>query len=1112
MAKVILDKDTDKDNFPIPNTPSAQGAIQNHSTLSVNFEDMFDDSKVKRVVYFINDLFTHKIFLESGIAHPQPNKILTINRSLNVLKISTGVFLLIVSMGFYEAYTSLQKQQKNLIPILLRISRLIQDLDYVHLTKTKQAPQVFDKQARELLSMVNVIQDANFFSWLVPASWFSPLHRDLTKSLHSIYRQTIIRSLQGQLMIKAHNLLTLRPKANNVSTSLGQLLNPKASAEYHLFHYFVEEMRSLLDNVYKFNNLKGGVDYRDLDSIVSYAFGMKLPEEFKENYESFRNVLLNMELPHIDLKPYQGAARQTLWVLYDHLLSALFSKNNEKSLYSRLNFYFSYIEGISNQESIDIEQWRTLSQGLMLALPKIGPQGENWIDQEFFNLGKDYEKLLDTLDTIYFFGKEVTQYLVDQTDLGFTQFKNSLIGFNKLFQQEGVKNKDDQIKKIPPSYALMELEKSLHELFGQNFMDHLPPSNLSFTLQPDKILNWDESMLDQTYSMISKFEGYTNSKLRFYANYMQIFLTMLGRSSLQTNIVSTLGRAELLTPMPIDNSPTKVSEQILKNCITNFKKYGDKILKIITILQTQQKGSGVLAFDLQTLVRDHAYYLLGLVEQLLVSFNPYMIIDNNFTWWDGKPGAAFKAYAVKDMADLEDVLLAQRQYLNYLTMDYAKVLVMFILNPILGHGPKDNINLLNHWRRIVDQVEEYPKKKSNNFLMKLEGFITGSLVNFDPRTALDKIDLAVTKEPTGDFFLGIKNAIQQKFLERCEVLTRQEMLANYQDLSDFFNKILANRFPFTNGLNVEQGEADPQDIAEFYKKFDSYGGSTKKILNQIYQLGNFSKDMVDFIQKVEILREFFAPYLDGTSGDSVPSFDFTVDFRVNKGQEKNTNLIVGWTFKVGDDLVITKADKQRQGRWLYGQPIEIGFRWPIIQSLLNDLDNSAKNPASPKIPVPLVDSNQPYLSVNESQATFIYKGRWSLLWLLRMQSTQRTSTSGIYDSMPYLLKFSIPVDGNDRAVAFNLVSVMAPSDKPKQPGSIIRIPSFPVTAPSIPIDVQNMATQAVLATGRVVPAPLPNKELGPNQSPILKTKEGEKDIGDKPKEGEKDVAVKEKNN
>jgi type VI secretion system protein ImpL len=321
------------------------------------------------------------------------------------------------------------------------------------------------------------------------------------------------------------------------------------------------------------------------------------------------------------------------------------------------------------------------------------------------------------------------------------------------------------------------------------------------------------------------------------------------------------------------------------------------------------------------------------------------------------------------------------------------------------------------------------------------------------KTVFDAVPLKDIHQTSGDYFLELIIQLKKAALSRAEVLCRQQSIKHYQELVGLFNKNLKGKFPFVGqDLRLTNAEVDPEDIREFFKKYDEFGGSPKEIINQVYQLGFDAAPALGFLQQLQDVKEFLRGFLQDSGADSVPSFDFSVDFRVNRQKETGGDMIVDWTLKPDEDNVINKNDKSRTGHWIYGNPVQISFRWPQSDSIPTR---------------PVRDLSQPLLSVDEKTATFTFSAKWSLLWMLRLHMANKNEYTPLQDPNPHVLKFTIPLSGDEKAVVYDLLTLTLPPDNPKKSGKTVRMPDFPFNAPDLPETVLQYADQPVLAEGEI---------------------------------------------
>ena len=956
-----------------------------------------------------------------------------------------------------------------MLPVLSRMDTMLHEIQQINLNEPGQSSEMFDTCARQLLEMMNQLQETKFFSVFVPASWFSPLHKDLQKTLKISYQQIVVRTIYIDLLLKARGLLHLRPTLQDRSASIGQLLQPTESSEYKLLQRYIEGLATLHEKIEKFNHLKSATDPKDLNDLVSYTFHAQLPREFIDHYRKFRTLLQNTTFPPIDLTPYQELARETLNILYQNLLNSLFTINDPSSLPARLQLFLQQ----ETKRLPDSAYLRQLSIDLAQIVPTLGEAGKTWMDGEFFNLGREFDSLLDKIDDSKLFGKDVTQFLVDQTAIGFSNLKLQLQAINRLLVQKPnmpVGPLAQKAAETLPSQGLISLQKSLTALFSEPYMAAAPTSTFAAQTPPGKVIYWDSKLIQAAYDMCKRFDEFSAKEAAAFPPVLQESMKLLARESLQANVISLLSQAQSFVDAPSSLSEGVAAEEILRSKIEDVKDSSPKFMKLLEILN--QDSVGFSFVELRNVLGSTSFWLLSQVESVLHAQNPYAVHDLTFSWWDGKQGAAFAGYSSKDTEDLKVYLSLQRQLMQTMALDFAKPLVSFLTCDVMSGVTGDKV-LLNKWSRIVDQMDAFVKKQPGNSVATLEDFILKTLNSYNLMNCSDLISLKDIQGESGDYFLETIRVLKKAVLSRGEVLKRKQGIQSYKKLATFYNQNLKNKFPFVaSNVNLNTPEVDPESIRDFFRLFDEAGGSAKAIFDQIYQLGSSTLPALRFLQNMEDVKNFFQNYLSGNGDNDLPTFTFDVDFRANRQQESGGDLIVDWTLKPNPDVTIDKNDKSHVGRWSYGNPVEIGFRWPEGDSI----------PANP-----VKDPSLPLLDVDGRKATFKYEGRWALLWMIKMQAATKGEYASLKDPNPFMLKFVIPTGTDSKAVVYNLITLMAPSANPKAPGKAIGVPVFPVLAPDLDASVSQYENQAVLTEGVVTavdypapsaPPPAPDADKG----------------------------------
>jgi type VI secretion system protein ImpL len=217
----------------------------------------------------------------------------------------------------------------------------------------------------------------------------------------------------------------------------------------------------------------------------------------------------------------------------------------------------------------------------------------------------------------------------------------------------------------------------------------------------------------------------------------------------------------------------------------------------------------------------------------------------------------------------------------------------------------------------------------------------------------------------------------------------------------------------------------------------------------------------------------------------VPTFDFNIDFRVNQEKEVGGNMIIEWTIAPDETSTISNNDKKRAGRWSYGNPVTLTFRWP----------DSAETQ-------PFLDEAQSFMAVDEQTVTYTYPGPWSFLWMMRTQQAISSDFTNMVDTQPYTLRFEIPNGPDEKTVIYNRIVLQKPGQG-KKPGSILKLPAFPTDAPGLDQKILDMADKAVIVQELVEPSPAIMEDIANRgEKETKETKEASK----KPKKSDDESA------
>lgn len=996
-----------------------------------------------RHIFFFQDVMLERVCKETGLAQPIHHRLIRANRNLNIAKASMAGFVGVSTFGLLGAYDKFSQNRDHLLPALGKVSTVLRQIPVNRFSESHATAAMFDEQTRQLISMMNNVDQTSFFSIYFPSSWFSPINHSLRSALKVSFDQIILRTIYMDLLLKAKDLLTLRPLPTDVTKSLAAQLTPTATIEYQLLKGFVERFIELSQNIEKYNSLKEGNDPGLLKDLVTYTLGIDLPDEFVRNYARFSRILKEIPYPHIELKPYQSAAQETLMVLYNHFLSNLMSPTNGNSIIGKINYILREFGQRQTEQLPDLMPLRVISKDLNDSLNVLGSDGNNWIDSAYFDPGSGFSDLMGLISDFPVFGSGVVNEFAGQTAVVYANFQRELRRLNDYLIDRSI----TPIGKTSyPSDGLVALQKSLTLLFAQDFMAQPAPATVLTNVAENQVVYWNSKLIDTATEMAKKYEEYHDKTISEFPPILRQTLKLTARQNLLQNILSLIAKSQTVAPASEGATAAASAEETLRNKIADVREISPKLSRLLQVMNDGGLGTNYVA--LRDTVGTLSTRLLVQVDKVFEGYQLYKTRGGNFDWWDGKVSPIMDGFNLRDERDMETYLEQQRSVIRNLALEYAKYMVDFLTSaPMRDYN--GNSLLVNKWKRIIEQVTNYDKKSPDNSIAALEVSIAKELMNVDLKKCFTAIPLREVKKTSGDYFVNRRVELRREILGRCEVLRRQQSISNYQTLAGFFNDNLKQKFPFATRPGRNTVEAEPEDIREFFRMYKEFGDNPKDLLDQVYQMGGNAKPMYEFLTNMDKVKIFFDSFLNAKPQAESPVFDFKVDFRVNVERESNGNMIIDWKVLPNETTEVTNYDKVRLGKWTVGDQFNLTLKWPEVSQLQ-----------------PYRDPAQPYLDVTDGVATFSYPGKWSLLWLIRGQLASGTDYNTVKDGTPYVLKFVIPNAPAIRTVVYNRITLLAPGvgDKPGRP---MTMPAFPSQAPEIPQDVLQVANESVLVKGAV---------------------------------------------
>lgn len=1034
---------SDDYDIAIMGTPDAD--VNEAGSLTASFRN---EEFAPKKIFFFEDLMFKKIFLEDGIASPIRSKVYQSNKSIFVAKVSTAAFVMIGSYGLFSARDQLKNSKNTLYPSLFKVSSIIKDAGSLTMKNLENnGNEILSECTTQLLSMMQQLNNARFSSIFVPASWFSSINKELTETLRVSYQRVVVRTIYMNLIIKSRHLLTLKPGNEDISKSIGEVLNPYKSKEYAIMKTYINGLIELEQNIKKFDSLRNSGDPRDLGDLVDYTFQGSLPKEFLDNYDQFRSILMNTPFPPIDLSPYKKVAYEVLLNLFQNFVDTIFSDRKERSIISFLNGFINSINKQNIGKIPDCKSIRKFSSDLTTVCQEIGEEGSTWIDNEHFKSDEEYEVFLDNVETL--FGKEAAQQLLDTTAVHFGYLKSKLEKFNLLLQND-IQGRTPITslscdENLPSSHGIFLMEKTLASICKEPYMKEPGKYELVIEIPEGKMVYWDDELIQYAYNIGKSFEQFFTTSIKEVPRSMQEGITLLAKANLCEVIASTVARAQSFVDAPNALTDELTSEEILQKQVTELKGVGPKFVSLMKIMRDD--AVSFVFSDLRTILNRIGFSLLSHIDKLLENQKPYMPQNLSFSYWNGETGAGNIAYSSADTEEMATYLLLQRKNIARLALGFAEPIVQLLNSDVIFDQNFGNHGQLTKWTRIVDAVKGLVSRDPANSVSIVEKFILRNLNTYTLDNITTEIDPKELKGESGEYFVNVIKQIKKAIMSRAEVLIRQRNIKRYDALRDYYNKHLINKYPFSNYDKSKRMavDADLEAVKQFFKMYDEFGGSPEKILDQIYQLGEISKEQYDFLKKIHDMRIFWGDFVN-TQYDS-PKIRLEVDFNVNQRDESNTKYLMDRIFKPNNDANIDFISEDKTATWYFAEPIQMVFRWA-------DGEDSAEKPN--------YDLNDPDIIIEGSKVTAECVGNWSVLRFLQKYKASDGANTDKLLANQNLLCFKIPLNNGKTSKIYVAVTASLPTKPGEASITTLKIPGTPEEMPEISKKITALSNSPVL--------------------------------------------------
>ncbi|MDR0661903.1 MAG: hypothetical protein LBF76_00735, partial [Holosporales bacterium] len=1015
-----------EDTAPVSSTPSVDITALNPENFERERPLIFQEDRSR--VCFVQELFDRKIFQETRLARPLRLDLIhgTTKATpwVRSLMVASGVALL---WGGHQAQDSLRKKVVALEGTFGIVRDVLIQLHTVEKNVTTPEDQKrLNREIRKiLLAMNETVLDLSFYC--LPISWVSRLEKHLQETLILAFDHTVLRAMYLDLVMNARMLYQRVEKKAQTEKKL-RAAQPIETEEYKAFKDYVERFLALEKNSKNYNLLQKRENREYIRALTEYLFkaDFQFSGLLKEHKPDAR-----VHFQEFDIKNYAAEARDALSTLYARFLERTFAKDTWETVRALAEKITTLAAALHHpMANITAAQIADLVTKMQSFLAYIKDPSLDWWGREHFDPGGDYTHIMSLMEDSEVLGRSFMQALLHQGEEGIKAFRRQLIMVETPLTGRFFEHKHGNTI-LGPSKGLVRLVQDLQKLLAESFMVSAKPKEMKTVIPEGKILYWDTRVLKEAARLIEEYTDFSETRLDAFDEEMRGIYGDIAHRILAPVVLALTARAQLFE----DASDTRVSassiEERLRLQTSNLKEsttYFSKILHFLESMRSRRMYDGRLT----ALILEQVYRLLEKVDGILEADGPYTVKGNLFSAWDGHHPANYVGFQVQDNNQLQNYLSTQRERIRFLAKDLAEpLLTLLAVDPLCKQ--KHNRTLLDKWKELIQQVDDYEKKKPGNSLAVLENFISADLKNVEPKAA--RKALASASEESSDFFLEQRADIAQALLTRAEKVSADLAMTYYQEISEHFGEALEGRFPFSEDIWSTEPEASMSSIERLAQLYETFGDDVKNSLELKSPLTQEERLVCQFLEDFAPTHDFLKLWIahEKNHDPAAALIGFRVQFRAEQDEEIAGKHVIEWKVKWGKN-VIDVASPQKEIIWHVGDPVDVVFRF-------------ARN--SPLVPV--LDRNNPALGIFGKTASFSYGGRMALFRLITAHAVPRQDPSG----EGVVLKFTIPTvtkasSGEERVSGAAILYLkIVPMKKEKDKWTPIVFPTFPAHIPPL---------------------------------------------------------------
>lgn len=986
--------------------PCFRGVYFSASQASEDARDGFsaDDSGLQQSV-FVRQLWRQRLVGERGLAQGVP-RLLRLRQRWQ--RLTAGVALVV---GVIWAVAMLWVWHQS-VKDAHELARLMQGAQKSYVAVTDDAHRL-EPTRRNVQSFWRVLERAphwHYVSLAFPTSWFSSLDTQLEQEVFKSTQRHMLVPLHEWLVDELDRIKAIRAtdrRSSLESEDPAQWQNYQKASDLVDRALRLELQNQLFGEVQ--NNQRAPLD--DLVKLSNSALSLNLNAATLPHAAYYNRLLAagdGGDLQALDLSVERPLITSHFTGLMERWLDQYFLADNFVSKAGYLKLHLEQLEAGSGNSLTELEDLRALIDDLQAA---IALTNSTWSRGKGQELVPGYREFLDKVHKSILLGPAVEQQLEAQASKLQQSFRDQWIAQvgsrgNLLIQQGS--------GQLALQEHVVKLDNAVQALFKRDFVSVALRASQDSTNLRGQTVDGDD--LNTSLNYFSSYKSYIAEELpRIPPAYREALLQTAESAAAQAMWLSLKDHDDQMHPYAVFNVQAEQAMALQKAFVEVHR--------------------NDLAARLQGALNRRALaQIVGGLDE--ITAQPLFGGRTEISQWDGSKNLGLQLYGANDVQDLK--LSLKQQFNTMLGITERRTSALQWLMAQQGNLSALDYERVTQFSALNDELLKYKEANPASSPAQIEQLVSRDFIEMDTASCVQVLQTANLAGGRGTLAMRAVE-LQQSAMQRCQYLQQQQAAAAWNELANYFNQYLADRFPFANGVQAQ--DADPARVQHFLEIIDKRlpVAQAGLVLSQTPE----RQAAEDFLNRLKQAGTWLTPlFVRDKSG--ILGVELDVRWRTDREDEKGADQVIAWGLLAGSQQINYPAAEQPNLRWMVGQPVRLTLRWAR---------NGKERPVN--------DPLQPNLVVRDLEAGWEYGGPWSLLRMMRAHFSVQRQPSMDYTDFPLTLR--LPVTASTDSVTSEFTRMYVRLSLMSQGSKLpLAIAPLPTRAPRSPF--QFTGTTAAIET------------------------------------------------